>query len=134
MPPEKVLVDLAQALCAGCLIEAATAFMVCYAAPAVGEAAAIELSSLFASGLTHQHAALLLDARHGVVLREVFAEAEHRVLVVGFVVQHGRDGEDTPRIHRNRITRNICRRDPPLSFSHQPAGEHATADRARARN
>jgi hypothetical protein len=110
--PARTLADLAQALRDGRLTEAATAFMFRYAVPAVSEAAAIELSSLLASGLGPQHAPLLLDAlaaerrlradvavlelvtsgpdtAHatrdtGVVLRELFAEAEYRVLVVGF--------------------------------------------------
>ena len=60
--PERVLIDLAQALRAGHVTEAATAFMVRYAVPAVSEAAAAELSSLLRSGLGAQHAALLLDA------------------------------------------------------------------------
>ncbi len=90
--------------------------MVRYAVPAVGETAA-ELSSPLASGLGPQHAALSLNALAaelkpradaavhelatsgpdiagttrdtGVVLRELFAEAEHRVLVIGFAVQDG---------------------------------------------
>jgi hypothetical protein len=66
--PERVLIDLAQALRAGHLTEAATAFMVRYAVPAVSEAAAAGLSSLLASRLTPQHAALLIDV--------VAAEAE----------------------------------------------------------
>ena len=115
--PERVLIDLAQALRAGHVTEAATAFMVRYAVPAVSEAAAAELSSLLRSGLGVQHAALLLDALTaerklradalelvtsgpdiagvtrdtGVVLRELFTEAEHRVLVVGFAVHQGRE-------------------------------------------
>ena len=117
--PERVLIDLAQALRAGHLTEAATAFMVRYAVPAVSEAAAIELSSLLASGFGPKHTALLLDVvaaerkphidtsvlelvtsgpdvvgatrDTGVVLRELFSEAEHRVLVVGFAVQQGRE-------------------------------------------
>jgi hypothetical protein len=117
--PGRVLIDLAQALRAGHLREAATAFMVRYAVPAVTEAAAIELSSLLASGLGPQHAALLVDALAaerklhsqggrvelvtsgpdiagatrdtGVVLRELFAEAVHRVLVIGFAVHQGRE-------------------------------------------
>jgi phosphatidylserine/phosphatidylglycerophosphate/cardiolipin synthase-like enzyme len=115
----RILADLAQALRVGHLTGTATALMVRYAVPAVGEAAAVELSSLLASGLGPQHAALLLDAltaereprAHaadlelvtsgpdiagatrdtGVVLRELFAEAEHRVLVVGFAVHQGRE-------------------------------------------
>jgi phosphatidylserine/phosphatidylglycerophosphate/cardiolipin synthase-like enzyme len=117
--PERVLIDLAQALRAGRLTEAATAFMVRYAVPAVREATAAELSALLGSGLKPQHAALLLDALAaerklradtavpelvtsgpniagatrdtGVVLRELFTEAEHRVLVVGFAVHQGRE-------------------------------------------
>ena len=74
--PERVLIDLAQALRAGRLT-AATAFTVRFAVPAVSEAA--ELSSLLASGLGQQHAALLLDAlagrgeaRKGIRRYEVF--------------------------------------------------------------
>ena len=117
--PTRTLADLAQALRDGRLTGAATAFMVRYAAPAVGVTAAAELSSLLASGLGPQHAALLLDALAaeleprgnsavlelvtsgpdiagttrdtGVVLRELFAEAERRVLVVGFAVHQGRE-------------------------------------------
>jgi phosphatidylserine/phosphatidylglycerophosphate/cardiolipin synthase-like enzyme len=117
--PARTLGDLAQALRTGRLTEVATAFAVQHAMPAVGETAAVELSSLLASGFQPQHAALLLDALPaerklhadpnalelvtsgpditgatrdtGVVLRELFAEAEHRVLVVGFVVHQGRE-------------------------------------------
>ena len=117
--PTRTLADLAQALRGERLTGAATAFMVRYAAPAVGEAAAAELSSLLASGLAPQHAALLLDALAaelkpradaggielvtsgpdiagttrdtGVVLRELFAAAERRVLIVGFAVHQGRE-------------------------------------------
>ena len=60
--PTRTLADLAQALRDGRLTGAATAFMVRYAVPAVGVTAAAELSSLLASGLGPQHAALLLDA------------------------------------------------------------------------
>lgn len=116
--PARGLADLAQALSTGRLAEAATAFMVRHAVPAVSEAAAGEMSSLLASGLGPQHAALLLDAiaserkafagsslelvtsgpdvvgvtrDTGVVLRELFTGAENRVLVVGFVVHQGRE-------------------------------------------
>jgi hypothetical protein len=117
--PTRTLADLAQALRDGRLTGGATAFMVRYAVPAVGETAASELCSLLASGLGPQHAALLLNALAaelepradaavlelvtsgpdiagttrdtGVVLRELFAEAEHRVLVVGFAVHQGRE-------------------------------------------
>jgi phosphatidylserine/phosphatidylglycerophosphate/cardiolipin synthase-like enzyme len=93
--------------------------MIRYAIPVVGEAAAIELCSLLGSGLGLQHAALLLDAvaaernpradaavvelvtsgpdiagatrDTGVVMRELFAEADQRVLVVGFAVHQGRE-------------------------------------------
>src|SRR5204863_6787708 len=109
--PARVLSDLAQALRAGRLTGATTAFTVRYAVPAAVEAASIELSSLLASGLDPQHAALMLEALAaerrlradtaglelvtsgpdiagttrdtGVVLRELFSEAEHRILVVG---------------------------------------------------
>jgi hypothetical protein len=89
-----------------------------YAVPSIGEAAAVEICSLLASGLAAQHAALLLDALAaenawrrdatvemvtsgpdilgstrdtGVVLRELFAQAERRVLIVGFAVHQGRN-------------------------------------------
>jgi phosphatidylserine/phosphatidylglycerophosphate/cardiolipin synthase-like enzyme len=115
--PEKVLVDLARAV--RHLTGTASAFKVRYAVPAVGEAAAVELCSLLASGLTPPHAAVLLDALvserkartdasvlelvtsgpdvvgatrdTGVVLRKLFTEAEHRVLIVGFAVHQGRE-------------------------------------------
>ena len=117
--PTRILADLSQALLDGRLTGGATAIMIRYAVPAVGERAAAELSSLLDSGLGPQHAALLLDALAaelepranaavlelvtsgpdiagttrdtGVVLRELFAEAEHRVLVVGFAVHQGRE-------------------------------------------
>lgn len=117
--PARTLAELAQALRTGRLTGTATAFVVRYAMPTVGEAAAVELSSLLASGLQLQHAALLLDALAaerkphadttalelvtsgpditgatrdtGVVLRELFAEVEYRVLVVGFAVHQGRE-------------------------------------------
>jgi phosphatidylserine/phosphatidylglycerophosphate/cardiolipin synthase-like enzyme len=117
--PSRTLVELSRALRTGRLTEAATAFMIRHAIPTVGEAAATELSSLLCSGLGLHHAALLLDAvaaernpsadaavvelvtsgpdiaggtrDTGVVLRELFAEAEHRVLVIGFVVHQGRE-------------------------------------------
>jgi hypothetical protein len=111
--PERVLIDLVQPLRAGRPTEAATAFMVRYAVPAASEAAVLEMSSLLASGFGPKHAALLLDViaaermphivtsglelvtsgpdvtgatcDTGVVLRELFSEAEHRVLVVGLM-------------------------------------------------
>jgi phosphatidylserine/phosphatidylglycerophosphate/cardiolipin synthase-like enzyme len=117
--PARTLAELSQALQTGRLTEAATAFVIRHAIPAIGEAAAIELSSLLSSGLGLRHAALLLDAvaagknrpadasivelvtsgpdvvgatrDTGVVLRELFAEAKHRVLVVGFAVHQGRE-------------------------------------------
>jgi hypothetical protein len=134
-----VLDDLAQALRAGCLTGATTAFMVRYAVPAAAEVAAIELSSLLASGLDPQHAALLLEALvaerrlradtaglelvtsgpdiagttrdTGVVLRELFSEAEHRVLVVGFAVHQGREifAALSDRMHqRPELTVRLC--------------------------
>jgi len=137
--PERILIDLARALRDGHLTEAATAFMVRYDVPAVSEAAAIELSRLLASGFGPKHAALLLDVvaadrrphtdasvlelvtsgpdvagatrDTGVVLRELFSEAEHRVLVVGFAVQQGREIfaalADRMR-HRADLTVRLC--------------------------
>jgi phosphatidylserine/phosphatidylglycerophosphate/cardiolipin synthase-like enzyme len=117
---EKLLVDLSRALRTGHLTGGtATPFTVSYAVPSVSEAAAVELSSLLASGLESQHASLLLEALvaerrlhadaaglelvtsgpdiagttrdTGVVLRKLFAEAEQRVQVVGFALHQGRE-------------------------------------------
>ena len=113
--------------------------MVRYAVPAVGETAAAELSSLLASGLGPQHAALLLDALAaeleprgdsavlelvtsgpdiagttrdtGVVLRELFAEAERRVLVVGFAVHQGAHSGDCDRPFRPKVITDSGDRD-----------------------
>jgi hypothetical protein len=93
--------------------------MIRYAVPATSELAAAELTSLLSSGLSPSHAALVLDvtaaerrsqAQHaetelvtsgpdvagttrdtGVVLRELFAEAEHRVLIIGSPLHQGRE-------------------------------------------
>ena len=65
--PERPLIDLALALRAGRLAEAATAFTVRYAVPAVSETAAAELSSLLRSGLgvQHQHCCSTLSRQSG---------------------------------------------------------------------
>jgi phosphatidylserine/phosphatidylglycerophosphate/cardiolipin synthase-like enzyme len=116
--PARALDDLAAALRGGRLTGGASALAIRYAVPAIGEAAAVEICLLLASGLAVQHAALLLDAlaaeqiRYrdaacelvtsgpdivgatrdtGVVLHELFAAAERRVLIVGFAVHQGRD-------------------------------------------
>jgi phosphatidylserine/phosphatidylglycerophosphate/cardiolipin synthase-like enzyme len=116
--PTKALNDLAAALRSGRLTRAASAFAIRNAVPAMSEAAAAETASLLALGLAPPHAALMLDAlaaeqtrRYraaievvtsgpdiigstrdtGVVLRELFAAAERRILVVGFAVHQGRD-------------------------------------------
>jgi phosphatidylserine/phosphatidylglycerophosphate/cardiolipin synthase-like enzyme len=115
--PADTLTDLGQALRGGRLSDAATSFTIRYVTPGVDEAAATELVSLLASGLAPEHAALFLDAvaaeressssalelvtsgpdaagisrDTGVALRELFAAAEHRVLVVGFAVHQGRE-------------------------------------------
>jgi phosphatidylserine/phosphatidylglycerophosphate/cardiolipin synthase-like enzyme len=115
---EPVLRELAAALRGGRFAGAPSAFAIRNALPAIGEAAAMEIASLLASGLSDEHGALLLDALSaqraeyrdsgaelvtsgpdsigatrdtGVVLRELFTAAERRVLVVGFAVHQGRE-------------------------------------------
>ena len=113
----KSLNDLAAALREERLTQATSVVAVRCAVPAISEAAAVEVTSLLALGLGVHHAALLLDALRaeqarrrdavelvtsgpdiigstrdtGVVLRGLFAEAERRVLVVGFAVHQGRE-------------------------------------------
>jgi phosphatidylserine/phosphatidylglycerophosphate/cardiolipin synthase-like enzyme len=115
----RVLTDLAQALRTGRLAASASASMIRLAVPAASEIASAEASSLLSSGMAAEHAALLFEsiaadraaeARSGdievvssgpdsvgttrdtgVVLRELFAAAEQRVLIVGFAVHQGRD-------------------------------------------
>jgi phosphatidylserine/phosphatidylglycerophosphate/cardiolipin synthase-like enzyme len=93
--------------------------MIRHMVPGISETAAIELCSLLSAGLAAEHAALLLDAiaaerlslarsavlelvtsgpdaigssrDTGVVLRELFASAQRRVLIVGFAVHQGRE-------------------------------------------
>jgi phosphatidylserine/phosphatidylglycerophosphate/cardiolipin synthase-like enzyme len=117
--PTGVLGDLARALRSGHLPLEPSSFMIRYSVPSASELAAAELSSLLAAGLNSEHAALLLDAvaaeprsqvhraeiilvtsgpdvavatrDTGVVLRELFAQAEHRILIVGFAVHQGRE-------------------------------------------
>ncbi|HZT88202.1 MAG TPA: DISARM system phospholipase D-like protein DrmC [Stellaceae bacterium] len=116
--PERMLHDLAAALAGGRFCGPVSPFALRNAIPGFDEAAAAELSSLLASGLTVQHAALLLEALAaqraeqraavielvtsgpdmigatrdtGAVLRELFAGAERRVLLVGFAVHQGRE-------------------------------------------
>lgn len=114
-----VLRDLARGLRSGHLVAGASSFIIRYGVPGVSELAAAELSSLLSTGLACEHAALLLDAvaaerrseaqradielvtsgpnavgatrDTGVVLRELFASAERRVLIVGFAVHQGRE-------------------------------------------
>jgi phosphatidylserine/phosphatidylglycerophosphate/cardiolipin synthase-like enzyme len=116
--PAKALHDLAKALRAGFLTGGVSVVAIRYALPMISEAAAVEICTLLNSGLAAQHATLLLDALAaeqarlqetsvelvtsgpdivgstrdtGVVLRELFAGTERRVLVVGFAVHQGRD-------------------------------------------
>ena len=117
--PSRVLGDLAKALRSGRLVAGASTFMVRYAVPAAGESGAAEAASLLSSGVSPEHTALILEAivagrtpearladievvtsgpdasgatlDTGVVLRELFGSAEHRVLIVGFAVHQGRD-------------------------------------------
>ena len=117
--PTGVLGDLARALRSGHLPLEASSFMIRYSVPGASELVGTELSSLLAAGFNPEHAALVLDvvtaerrseARRaeielvtsgpdksgstrdtGVVLREMFSQAEHRVLVIGFAVHQGRE-------------------------------------------
>jgi phosphatidylserine/phosphatidylglycerophosphate/cardiolipin synthase-like enzyme len=93
--------------------------MIRYAFPDASEPAAAELAALLANGIRPEHAALLLDAiaaektatagatkvelvtsgpdaagrtrDTGVILRQLFAGAERRVLILGFAVHQGRE-------------------------------------------
>lgn len=117
--PARVLTNLAQALRSGRLAAKASASMVRFAVPAASEIASVEASSLLSSGMAAEHAAFLFEVLAadcppevrsgdievvssgpdsvgttrdtGVVLRELFAAAEQRVLIVGFAVHQGRD-------------------------------------------
>jgi phosphatidylserine/phosphatidylglycerophosphate/cardiolipin synthase-like enzyme len=113
------LADLAGALRAGRIPAPASRFAVQYAAPGISNEAADELARFINEGATVGHAALLLEtilaervafcslgARlelvttgpdvggrtrdTGVVMRELFARATDRVLVIGFTVHQGR--------------------------------------------
>ena len=116
----RALSDLARGLRSGDLGAGASSFMVRHVVPGIGESAAAELCSLLSAGLATEHAALFLDAiaaerssrgrsaafielvtsgpdavggtrDTGVVLRELFATAERRVLIIGFAVHQGRE-------------------------------------------
>lgn len=115
----RALSDLARGLRSGDLGTDASSFMVRHVVPGIGETAAAELCSLLSAGLAAEHAALFLDAivaerssrgrsacielvtsgpdtvggtrDTGVVLRELFATAEQRVLIIGFAVHQGRE-------------------------------------------
>ncbi len=114
--PARLLSDLAQGLRSGRLAAGASPFTIRYAYPEASEPAAAELSGLLANGLGPGHAALLLEViaaerapesgielvtsgsdaaggtrDTGVVLRQLFASAERRVLIVGFAVHQGRE-------------------------------------------
>jgi len=115
----RALDDLTRALRAGHFAADTSTFMIRHMVPGIGETAATELCSLLSAGPAAEHAALLLDtiaaerlslARRavlelvmsgpdvignsrdtGVVLRELFASAQRRVLIVGFAVHQGRE-------------------------------------------
>ena len=110
----RALGELAGALRSGRVTPDASSFMIRHIVAGIGEAAAIELSALLSTGLSPEHAALLVDTiaierssqpqwadielvtsgpdmvggsrDTGVMLRELFASAERRVLIVGFAV------------------------------------------------
>jgi phosphatidylserine/phosphatidylglycerophosphate/cardiolipin synthase-like enzyme len=93
--------------------------MIRHRLPGTGEDAAAELASVLSAGLAPEHAALLTETiaaerlsrlrspaielvtsgpatvggtrDTGVVLRELFASAEQRVLIIGFAVHQGRE-------------------------------------------
>jgi len=115
----RALSDLARGLRFGHIAADASSFMIRHMVPGVSEDAAKELCSLLSTGLAPEHAALLVGAiaaersspersaalelvtsgpdavggtrDTGVVLREIFATAERRVLIIGFAVQQGRE-------------------------------------------
>ena len=117
--PARAMTDLARSLRCGHLAADASSFMIRHMVPGISETAATELCSLLSAGFAADHAALLLDAiaaeqssparstllelvtsgpdaaggtrDAGVVLREIFATAERRVLIIGFAVQQGRE-------------------------------------------
>jgi phosphatidylserine/phosphatidylglycerophosphate/cardiolipin synthase-like enzyme len=117
--PTHIQSDLARGLRSGRLTAGASRFMIRYAFPETSEAAARELAALLEGGLGTEHAALLLevvaaerppelaaskielvtsgpdavgDSRDtGVILRQLFASAERRVLIVGFAIHQGRE-------------------------------------------
>jgi phosphatidylserine/phosphatidylglycerophosphate/cardiolipin synthase-like enzyme len=116
--PLRTLADLGSALGAGRITALASGYQVRHAVPATTEAAADELSGLLRAGLDLGHATLLLQAilaerqsaqssaaielvtsgpdavgstrDTGVILRDLFARAESRVLIVGFAIHQGR--------------------------------------------
>ena len=115
----RALDDLIRALRSGHLLADTSTFTIRHMIPGISEGAATELCSLLSAGLAAEHAALMLDAiaaerpslarsavlelvtsgpdavggtrDTGVALRELFASAERRVLVVGFAVHQGRE-------------------------------------------
>lgn len=117
--PARILCDLARSLRSGHLAASASNFMIRYVVPGTDELAAAELSALISGGLAPEGAALLLDViaaermsqapsanielvtsgpdavgstrDTGVTLRELFASAERRVLIVGFAIHQGRE-------------------------------------------
>lgn len=117
--PARILRDLALGLRTGRPAADASPFMIRYVLPELDEPAAAELAALLASGFGPEHAALLLevvaaermpgseamkvelvtsgpdaagDSRDtGVILRQLFASAERRVLIVGFAIHQGRE-------------------------------------------
>lgn len=116
--PAHLLRDLAEGLRSGTLAAGVSSLMIRHAVHGTTDTAAAELSSLLAAGLAPLHAAVLLDVvaaertaagtsdielvtsgpdvvggtrDTGVVLRELFAGAERRVLIVGFAVHQGRE-------------------------------------------
>jgi phosphatidylserine/phosphatidylglycerophosphate/cardiolipin synthase-like enzyme len=115
----RALEDLIHALRSGHLAADISTFMIQHMIPGISEGAATDLRSLLSAGLAAEHAALMLDAiaaerrsfarsavlelvtsgpdavgnsrDTGVVLRELFASTERRVLIVGFAVHQGRE-------------------------------------------
>ena len=115
----RALDDLIRALRSGHLLADTSTFTIRHMIPGISEGAATELCSLLSAGLAAEHAALMLDAiaaerpslarsavlelvtsgpdavgssrDTGVVLRELFASPQRRVLIVGFAVHQGRE-------------------------------------------
>ncbi len=117
--PTGILGALARALRSGHLPREASTFMIRYLVPDASEFAAAELLSLLVAGLSPDHAALVLEVvaaeriseapraeielvtsgpatsggtrDTGVVLRELFSQAEYRVLILGFAVHQSHE-------------------------------------------